>query len=139
MYECFICRYVCEPCVYLVPSEVRRASDLLDLELEKAGSYHLGPGNQIWVVYKSNKCYQLLSHPSSPIPSLFTHLISKCWASVTGLSPQPSSVLLLWSSCFPAYFQVVATNHDPYQYTPPSLFRSRHLNALDLRLQILME
>lgn len=51
MYECFVCMYVCVLCACLVPA-VLRASDPLEFWMEM--NYHVGGGNQTWVLFKSN-------------------------------------------------------------------------------------
>lgn len=45
--------------VYLVPMEVRRASDPLELELQISLNHYLGAGNWTCVLCKSNKCSSL--------------------------------------------------------------------------------
>ena len=47
------------------PRFKKRVSDLLELELNTAVSHYVGAGNQILVLYKSNKCLKLPSHLSN--------------------------------------------------------------------------
>lgn len=42
MHRCFNCTRVCSQLACLLPSEARRAWDLLDLELQIVGTHHLG-------------------------------------------------------------------------------------------------
>ena len=50
-------------CLYALPMEARRRVwDLLGLELQMVVSHHVGSGNWMWVLCKSNKCFSLPSH-----------------------------------------------------------------------------
>jgi len=64
--------YVCVPCAYLVPAEVRRGHGIA-LELERCENHHVGTGNQGWVLWKDSKDSKPLSHrPFSPEGSVFS-------------------------------------------------------------------
>lgn len=53
-YECFAYMHVCILCSYLVPLEIRRELDPLELELQKVVSRHVDARNHIWALYKNN-------------------------------------------------------------------------------------
>lgn len=46
-------------------------SDLLELELQLLGSYHVRAGRQTQVLYKSSKCFFTAQHLSSPLQKPF--------------------------------------------------------------------
>lgn len=51
--KCFACPYVCASCAVLVPEEIRRGGDSLDLESQVVMSIPVGAGYQSWVLYKT--------------------------------------------------------------------------------------
>ena len=57
--DLYISFNVCFACMYASLLDVRRdekgASDALELELRRVVNHHVGAGNPMWVLYKSNK------------------------------------------------------------------------------------
>ena len=49
--------YMCTPCILAAGGGQKRASDLLELELQMVVSHHFNPGNETPVLWKSSsKC-----------------------------------------------------------------------------------
>jgi hypothetical protein len=64
--------YVCAPHVPGTDEGQKRALYLLELEFQTVVSYHDSVGNRTWVLCKSSKLSQPLSHLSSPDRSSFS-------------------------------------------------------------------
>lgn len=66
VYEWFARICVCAAHAYLVPLEFRNGHRI-PWRNERLSSCHVGAGNQIWVLFKSNEYSVLLNHPSSSL------------------------------------------------------------------------
>lgn len=51
---------VSAPCVCSTHRSQKKALDALELELQKAVSFHIGAGNRTWVLHKSNPQNRLI-------------------------------------------------------------------------------
>lgn len=75
---CMFCLHICL-CTTSMPGAhcgQKRALPFLELELHRVVSSHMGVGNQIWVLWKSNKYLELLSHFFIPWPYFITTTIT---------------------------------------------------------------
>lgn len=71
MYEHFAHMYICVPHEFLVPTEVRKDSDFLELELQMIVSRHVVARNET-LIHCRKKCFQSLSHLCSPLKNVHT-------------------------------------------------------------------
>ena len=56
MYGYFVCMYVCVPCVPGAGGGQKRASYLLELELQMVVNHHVGAGKQTQACWESGQC-----------------------------------------------------------------------------------
>ena len=56
MYGYFVCMYVCVLCVPGTGGGQKRASYLLELELQMVVNHHVGAGNQTQACWESGQC-----------------------------------------------------------------------------------
>lgn len=65
--------YVCH--MYVAPTEARRSSDPLKVELEEVVSHPMGDGNKTRVLQKNTQHFEAQDCPSSPLVHVFIYCL----------------------------------------------------------------
>lgn len=62
----FVCMHICAPWAFSVCRGQNWVPESSGSAVTDCANCQVGAGNQIWIIYKSRQCSQLLSHLSSP-------------------------------------------------------------------------